>query len=84
MDPVRDLNSTPEPLAELVRSRRRRAGLSQSELAKLAGVGRRFVSELEAGKPTMQLDRVLAVLLVFGLTLTPAPLSTSSMADQRV
>jgi HTH-type transcriptional regulator / antitoxin HipB len=56
-------------LAIELRRRRKEAGLSQAELALHAGVGRRFVSEMEAGKPALQLDKVLAVLAVFGLVL---------------
>ena len=40
--------------------------LTQQELGELARVGRRFVSELERNKPTLRLDRVDAVLAVFG------------------
>jgi len=53
-------------LAAFVRGERRRNRLSQGRLALLAGVGRRFVVELEAGKPTLRLDKVEAVLRVFG------------------
>ncbi len=49
-----------------VRSRRKANKMSQSDLALLAGVGRRFVSDLENGKPTSRLDKVDAVLKVFG------------------
>lgn len=40
--------------------------MSQTDLALLAGVGRRFVSELESGKSSLRLDKVEAVLAVFG------------------
>ena len=40
--------------------------LTQRELAELAGVGVRFVSELERGKPSVRLDAVERVLAVFG------------------
>ena len=40
--------------------------MSQRELAELAGVGVRFVSELERGKPTLRMDAVNSVLAVFG------------------
>lgn len=83
MDPDRDLNSAATSLGALVRQRRKEAGLSQAELAKAAAVGRRFVSELEGGKPTVRLDRVLAILAVFGQTLSLAPLSAASLGDSR-
>lgn len=56
----------PTHLADFVRDRRRAHGMNQADLALLAGVGRRFVSELEAGKPTLQLAKVDRVLAVFG------------------
>ncbi|MBT5119622.1 MAG: helix-turn-helix transcriptional regulator [Planctomycetes bacterium] len=58
-----------EQLAALVFWRRKKHRLSQAQLAALAGVGRRFVSELERGKQSLQLDKVLAVLDVLGLSL---------------
>ena len=59
-------------LGTFVRSRRIAARLRQDELAALAGVGKRFVSDLEAGKPTVRLNAVEAVLAVFGKTLAIA------------
>lgn len=58
-----------QPLADLagfVRRRRKANRLTQEDLALLAGVGRRFVSELENGKSSLQIDKVDAVLQVFG------------------
>jgi HTH-type transcriptional regulator / antitoxin HipB len=56
-------------LAQVVRGRRRQLDLRQEDLADLAGVSLRFVQALEAGKLTVQLDRVEAVLAVLGLRL---------------
>lgn len=53
-------------LGQLVRQRRRANGMSQEELALLAGVGRRFVSELERGKAGVRLEKVDQLLRVFG------------------
>jgi HTH-type transcriptional regulator/antitoxin HipB len=52
-----------------VRRARKTHGLTQSQLAGLAGTGLRFVSELERGKPNVALDKTLAVLAVLGLRL---------------
>ncbi len=49
---------------------RKAAGLTQTELARRAGVGLRFVRELEQGKPTVRLDKVSQVLDLFGSELT--------------
>ena len=56
-------------LGQLVRDRRRGNRLSQRQLGELAGVGVRFLSELERGKTTLRADSVNRVLLVFGLML---------------
>ena len=60
-------------LGPVVRQRRRELGLRQDELADLAGVSTRFVHTLEAGKPSIQMDRVVAVLEVLGLELAVQP-----------
>ena len=58
---------TAAELGQVVRRRRRAQGLTQSELGELAVVGPRFVGELERGKPSVQLHKVLAVLAVLGI-----------------
>ncbi len=55
-----------DEIGRFVRQRRKAAGYSQSELGDLAGVGRRFVSELEQSKPTVRMNSVNKVLAVFG------------------
>lgn len=57
----------PLTLGQAIRRSRKAHGLTQTELAGLAGTGLRFVSELERGKPTASLDKILAVLAVLGL-----------------
>src|SRR3546814_11098929 len=52
-----------------VRQARKAHGLTQAELAGLAGTGPRFLSELERGKPGAELGKVLDVLAVLGLRL---------------
>ena len=56
-------------LAARVRATRKLHGLTQTQLAGLSGTGLRFVSELERGKPTVALDKVVAVLSTLGLQL---------------
>lgn len=63
-------------IASFVRERRRARGLNQQELAELAGVGQRFVSELERAKPTVRLSSVDQVLSVFGKELALADRGT--------
>lgn len=50
-----------------VRTARRSHGLTQAELAGLAGTGLRFISDLERGKPTVEAGKALDVLAVLGL-----------------
>jgi y4mF family transcriptional regulator len=51
----------------LVRERREAQKMTQDDLALAAGVGRRFVIELEAGKPTTHLGKALTVATEVGL-----------------
>ena len=52
-----------------IRLQRKRLGLRQSELAALCGVGTRFVSELENGKPSIEIGRAFHVAALVGLEL---------------
>ena len=56
-----------EELGRLVREMRTEQGLLQIDLAGLAGTGNRFIVDLERGKPTLQLQKVLDVLDLMGL-----------------
>jgi y4mF family transcriptional regulator len=56
-------------LGAAVRQVRKAHGLTQAELAGLAGTGPRFISELERGKASTELGKVLDVLAVLGLRL---------------
>ncbi len=60
-------------LGEQVRDRRKALGLTQQDLADLAGCSVRFVGELEAGKDTVRLDIVGACLEALGLELRAEP-----------
>ena len=53
-------------LDEFVKDKRRKANLTQPELAEKAGVGLRFMRELEQGKDTLRMDKVNQVLRLFG------------------
>jgi HTH-type transcriptional regulator/antitoxin HipB len=56
-------------LGRAIQERRRHLGLRQAELADLAGVSERFIYALENGKRSVQLDKLLAVLMALGLHL---------------
>ena len=49
-----------------LKEKRKSVGLTQEELAAKAGVGLRFVRDLEQGKKTLRLDKVNQVLVLFG------------------
>jgi y4mF family transcriptional regulator len=54
------------PLSVQVKEMRKAAGLTQAEMAKRTGVGLRFVRDVEQGKPSVRLDKVNQVLVLFG------------------
>lgn len=64
---------TPEDLGRAVRSIRRTLRLSQEALAVTSGTNRRFIIELERGKPTAQAGKALRVLRTLGATLDVTP-----------
>jgi len=68
---------TPKQLGKTIRETRRSLHLRQDELAGAANVGVRFIVDLEAGKPTAQLGKALAVMEALGCDLTIG-LSSSS------
>jgi transcriptional regulator with XRE-family HTH domain len=59
---------TATAFGSMIRSRRKALKLRQDQLALATGVGRRFLIELEAGKPSCQLGRSLLVAEALGLT----------------
>lgn len=64
---------TAEDLGRQVRAARKAQGLTQAELAELAGVGTRFVSELERGKDTARLGLALELARLVGVDLLAQP-----------
>ncbi len=61
--------TNPTDFGQLIRQRRKQAGLTLKDAAGMAGVGVRFLSELERGKPTLQIGLAIDVLQLFGLEL---------------
>ena len=66
-----------------VRAARERMGLTQAELARRAGVGLKFLYELESGKDTLRADKVLDVLEVLALELVVTPRGSAAVARER-
>lgn len=64
---------TSKQIGTLIRATRKLQGLRQDELAAAAGVGLRFLVELEGGKETAQLGKTLAVLAALGCAIDITP-----------
>ena len=62
-----------DSLSLFVKEMRKRFGLTQVDLAAKAGVGLRFVRELEQGKQTLRIDKVNQVLALFGYEVGAVP-----------
>jgi y4mF family transcriptional regulator len=58
-------------IGEFIKQQRKEAGLTQEEFAIRAGLGLRFVRELEQGKETVRLDKVNQALNMFGMEAIP-------------
>lgn len=59
------------PIAEFVKTNRRKAGLTQEEFAMRSGLGLRFIRDLEQGKATVRMDKVNVALHMFGMEAGP-------------
>ena len=70
----------PTEIGRIVRQARKHAGLRQAQAAALCGVGTRFLSDLENGKSTLHLGKVLQVLKGFGLRVI---IKRKEFADER-
>jgi len=61
---------TPEDIGRVIREQRKRQRLRQAELAAMIGASHVFLGDVEKGKPTVQLGRVLALFDELGLKLS--------------
>ncbi len=61
-------------ISSFLKYHRKKLNLTQEELANKAGVGIRFIREMEQGKQTLQLDKVNQVLSLFGFCVSPTKL----------
>jgi len=61
-------------ISTFLKYHRKKLNLTQEELADKAGVGIRFIREMEQGKQTLQLDKVNQVLSLFGFCISPTKL----------
>ena len=66
-------------LSSFVKQMRKEYGLTQVDLSEKAGVGLRFVRELEQGKRTLRMDKVNQVLSLFGTELAPVSIKRDEL-----
>ena len=69
--PDRVYNHDMNIIGKYIKEERKKAGLTQEELALRSGLGLRFVRELEQGKETVRLDKVNQALAMFGMMAVP-------------
>jgi len=69
-------------LSQFIKEKRKQLALTQEELSFKAGVGLRFVRELETGKPTLRIDKVNQVLQLFGFELGPVEINRKKLANE--
>lgn len=75
---------SPQQLGDALRAARKQLGLTQPQLALAAGVGVRFIVDLEAGKPTLRLNNVLRVIDALGGEVHLSGLPSVAANDQIV
>jgi len=69
-------------LSDFIKNRRKKLKLTQSQIAVKAGVGLRFIRELEQNKTTLRMDKVNQVLALFGMELGPQPINRKNLSDE--
>jgi HTH-type transcriptional regulator/antitoxin HipB len=74
---------SPRQLGDSLRVARKQLGLTQPQLALAAGVGVRFIVDLEAGKPTLRLENVLRIIDALGGEIQLSGLPSVAAGDQR-
>jgi y4mF family transcriptional regulator len=68
-------------LSKHIKLKRKQNKLTQPELAIKAGVGLRFVRDLEQGKKSLRMDKVNDVLRLFGEELGPIPMDRNKLLE---
>ena len=67
------MDTKTDEIIRFVKNRRKQLGMTQVELSRRAGVGLRFVRDMEQGKESLRLDKVNQVLALFGHKVGPIP-----------
>ena len=67
------MSLTPEEIGKIVRTTRKKMRVTQADLALTSGTGLRFIIDVEKGKPTCQIGKVLTVLQTLGIEASLRP-----------
>ena len=73
------MNTNTDEIIRFVKKRRKQLGITQEELSRRAGVGLRFIRDMEQGKESLRLDKVNQVLALFGHKVGPVPVKDREM-----
>jgi y4mF family transcriptional regulator len=69
-------------LSDFLKDKRKKVNLTQQQLAEKAGVGLRFIRDLEQGKTTLRMDKVNQVIKLFGQELGPQPINREKLINE--
>ncbi len=75
------MRTTVKQIGALIRATRKGLGVTQRELALTSGTGLRFVVELERGKETCEIGKVLTIFQTLGIKLTLVPPSAAGKGE---
>jgi y4mF family transcriptional regulator len=76
------MEQIPMTLSDFLKNKRKQLNLTQQQLAEKAGVGLRFIRDLEQGKTTLRMDKVNQVLKLFGQELGPQPINREKLLSK--
>ena len=76
------MEQIPMTLSNFLKNKRKQLNMTQQQLAEKAGVGLRFIRDLEQGKTTLRMDKVNQVLKLFGQELRPQPVNREKLLSK--
>ena len=76
------MEQIPMTLSDFLKNKRKQFNLTQQQLAEKAGVGLRFIRDLEQGKTTLRMDKVNQVIKLFGQELGPQPINREKLLNE--
>jgi y4mF family transcriptional regulator len=76
------MEQIPMTLSDFLKNKRKQLNMTQQQLAGKAGVGLRFIRDLEQGKTTLRMDKVNQVLKLFGQELGPQPINREKLLSK--